>query len=90
MLFLFQRNEHSEIQNQPCTRIHSYEGGKKKLLAQAVIFIMDAAPCQMQSAAWYGLFSPPAFQDNNFNVEPELHFAFFKHDGNRWLRLLLN
>lgn len=54
----------------------------------AVISIRMLPLCQMLSATWYGLFSPPAFQDNYFNVDPELHFAFFKHGGNLWLAVI--
>lgn len=35
-------------------------------------------------------FSPPAFKDNNFNVDSEVHFAFFKHGSKLLLLLLLN
>lgn len=65
-------------------------GKKPWSVWSAVISIRMLPLCQMPSTAWYGLFSPLAFQDNNFNVDPELHFAFFKHGGNLWLLLLLN
>lgn len=61
--------------------MHSYE--KKNLVASgSAVISIRMLLCQMPSAAWYGLFFHPAFQDNNFNVDPELHFAFFKHGGN--------
>lgn len=62
--------------------MHSYEETILGASGAAVISIRMLPLCQTPSTAWDGLFSPPAFQDNNFNVNPELHFAFFKHGGN--------
>lgn len=72
---LFKKKGLSEIQNKP-TRCILIRG--KNILAlqgSAVIFIR-------MPAALVCFFPPPAFQDNNLNVNPELHFAFLKHCGN--------
>lgn len=76
------KNEQSEIQNQPCNKMHYFEEIKVGATGSAVVSIRILPLFQMPSAAWYGLFSPPAFQDNYFNVDPEIHFAFFKNGGN--------
>lgn len=71
--------------------MHSYEEKKNLRASGSTVISIRMLPLrQKPSTACSGLFSPPAFQDNNFNVNPELHFAFFKHGGNLRLLLLLN
>lgn len=70
--------------------MHSYEEKNLEASGSVVISIRTLPPAKCIALSGTVCFLPLAFQDNNFNVDPELHFAFFKHGGNLWLLLLLN
>lgn len=81
--FLFAKNEVHKIQNKR-TRLILMRGRKKKTNPRSFRVL-----CYLhRDAGCFHLFlfffcPPPAFQDNNLNAKPELHFfALLKHCGN--------
>lgn len=83
---LFVCKERGAQNSKQANQTHFYEGEEKKSdpLSFRVL-------CYLHRDAGYShlflfFFCPPAFQDNNLNLKPELHFFFFfallKHYGN--------